>query len=54
MQHFVYIVEQKEVYMSISVIIGVISESIFVINDVHNCIGVCGVKTLDLQVIFMW
>ena len=44
-----YIVEQKEVYMNISVNIGVISESIFVINDVHNCIGVCGVKTLDLQ-----
>ena len=44
-----YIVEQKEVYMNTSVNIGVTSESIFVINGVHNCIGICIVKTLELS-----
>ena len=31
-------------YRNINVNIGVTSESIFVINVVHNCIGICGVK----------
>ena len=35
--------------MDINVCIGVTRESIFVINDVHNCIGVYHVKTLELQ-----
>ena len=31
--------------MNININIGVTSESIFVINGVHNCIGICSVKT---------
>ena len=41
--------------MNININIGVTSESIFVINGVHNCIGVCNVKTLEVtRCIFMW
>ena len=36
-------------YRNINVNIGVISESIFVTNGVHYCVGVSGVKTLELR-----
>ena len=35
--------------MNININIGVTSESIFVTNGVHNCIGVCSVTTLEVQ-----